>query len=299
MTSSASKSRQFQALKRRAQSEIREWQAKYINYVRLTGEPTTARRYEVALENVMSHFKNKYRPADFLRRDVEDYKIMRLNDGASNSTINIELSAARSFWEFIQKMSDVPVLNPFKSSKSLKTKDPQPRAMALADVNKIMAAAAKSAESQDRLLALLAFTSGMRGDEMFRIEKSHFDFPNKRIVLPPEIVKGKKKGRIVPLRDDLAALVQALPEGKLFAGWADSKRMVDYRWRRLCWKAEVPATGLHATRHTFGTMMSRAGADIATIRDMLGHADIKTTGIYLAGQTADSAAQYLTGIPTL
>lgn len=290
---SATKSRQ-QALKRRARSEVRDWHAKFVNYLRLIGAESTSSRYDQALENFFGHFKNALIPADILRHQVEDYKIIRKRNGISNATINLELAAGKAFYDFIIRMSEQPIINPFTGGRRLRVEERPKRAMALRDVEKIFAAAT---EPQETLLITLAFTTGLRGEEMVLVEKKHFDLEQGLLILPPAIVKGKKKGRTLPVRDDLRKLVEALPEGRLFQGWAKSWAALYGHWRRLLWKAEVPAVGLHATRHTFGTTMLRAGADIATVRDLLGHSSLKTTGGYLAGQEASSAKGFLDTIP--
>jgi site-specific recombinase XerD len=282
------------AQKRRAQSELRDWHAKFINYLRLTGSDSTAIRYDQALEMFFSQFKNALIPADILRMHVEDYKIIRKRMGTGNATINLELSAGKALYDFIIRMSDMPIINPFAGGKRLKVAEHVRRSMALADVEKIFAA---TTEPQEILLATLLFTTGIRGDEAVRVEKKHFDLENGLLPMPAEICKGKKKGRTVPVRDDLKELVAALPDGKLFQGWADNWKQLNYRWRRLLWKAEVGATGLHTTRKTFGTAMIRSGLDVATVRDILGHQSIKTTNEYLVGQQADVARSSLTNIP--
>lgn len=283
--------------KKAARSELQEWRGKYINYVRLTQSEKTALRYDKALEVFFSRCKGKYRPADIYRADVEDFKIIRKREGVNNATINLELTAGRNLFDFIQQMREQEVIiNPFRNVKSLKEAETRKRALPLADVEKIMAAAT---DRYEKLLALLAFTTGLRGEEMALVEKKHFDLAAQVLHLPAEIVKGKAKGRDVPVRDDLAAMLRDWPDGKLFAGWANSQKSLYYHWRRLCWKANVPVLGLHATRHTYGTNMLRAGADLATVRDLLGHKDIKTTGTYLAGEEAAEMKKFLTRLPGL
>lgn len=283
------------AVRRRMRSPLREWHGKFLNYLRLTGSESTAERYDRALETIFKHFRNKYSPSDFLRPDVEDYKIMRKREGVGARTINLELSAGHSLYEFMIRMGE-PVINPFARVQKFKQAETRKKALSLATVEKIMAAADTP---QDKMLALLAFTTGLRGDEMVRVEKAHFDLESEVLNLPAEIVKGKKKGRTVPLREDLIALLKDWPEGRIFEGWVKTQDDIYYRWRRLLWKAEVPAIGLHATRHTYATQMLRAGADIATVRDLLGHSSVKTTGTYLTGAEAKEAKKFLTVIPSL
>jgi integrase len=282
-------------LKLQARSEIRMWQAKYVNYLNLIGSDSTSVRYDKALSMFFSKFKNAYRPSDILRHQVEDYKIMRKREGVSNATINIELSAGKGLYDFIIKMSELPIINPFSGADQLKVEDRPKRAMLLDSVEKIFNAAT---EPQELLLATLLFTTGVRGDEALKIEKGHFDLEQGLLILPPDICKGRKRGRTLPVRDDLKAMITALPDGRIFAGWADTWVTLNNKWRKLLWKAEVPVKGMHAARHTFGTTMLRTGVDIATVRDLLGHQSIKTTATYLAGVEADKVRVFLTAIPS-
>ncbi len=275
-------------------SSMADWHARFIQYVRLTSAYNTMARYDHALDIFRRHFRNKTNPAQFTRQDIEDYRVMRNQEGVSNRTINLEMAAGKAFFDFIIRGSNEPLINPFKVQKKLPVAVPIRRAVPLDIVSKLMDKAQD--DPKDALVATLAFTTGMRGDEMLKIEKRDFDFAGKRIILRPEIVKGKKKGRVLPLRDDLAVLVKALPEGRVLHGIDNYKQLL-YRFKNLCWKAEVPVITLHAARHAYATNLLRAGADIATVRDLLGHTSIATTGTYLVGWNADESHQFLDMLP--
>ena len=69
--------------------------------------------------------------------------------------------------------------------------------------------------------------------------------------------------------------------------------MVDKVWQRLRKAADLPADiVIHSLRHQGASMMLASGADLATVRDILGHADISTTEKYLhaSGQSLQSGA---------
>jgi integrase len=53
------------------------------------------------------------------------------------------------------------------------------------------------------------------------------------------------------------------------------------RWTQICKQAQVDDARLHDGRHTAGTMMLVLGADIATVQEVLGHADVRTTRGYV------------------
>lgn len=51
---------------------------------------------------------------------------------------------------------------------------------------------------------------------------------------------------------------------------------------KACDRAGVPRLHVHGLRHTFGSQMAMAGADPFAIMKAMGHADIKTTMIYVS-----------------
>jgi site-specific recombinase XerD len=98
---------------------IKDWQAKYENFVRNTTSRATALRYSVALTNFFQRFPEKKKPEMFFRLDIEDYKILRKRDGISPRTINYEVGVVRSFWNWLIEMSGQPYLNPASRVKRL------------------------------------------------------------------------------------------------------------------------------------------------------------------------------------
>ena len=52
-------------------------------------------------------------------------------------------------------------------------------------------------------------------------------------------------------------------------------------WSGVRDAAELPTLRTHDLRHTFATRLLRGGADLETVRVLMGHADIATTAKYL------------------
>ena len=99
------------------------WCGKYEGYLFQTARPATYERYSRVLSKFVSHFPRKRFTYEFLRADLEDYKQARLKEGASGTTINIELSVLRGFWRFMLRM-DAPgiMFNPVVGVKVKTTK---------------------------------------------------------------------------------------------------------------------------------------------------------------------------------
>ena len=55
---------------------------------------------------------------------------------------------------------------------------------------------------------------------------------------------------------------------------------IDSAWKDVCSRADIRKIRLHDLRHTFATKLVRAGVDLVTIQELMGHEDIGTTAKY-------------------
>ncbi len=139
-----------------------------------------------------------------------------------------------------------------------------------------------------RIVLTLIYSAGLRGQEVINLKLSDIDFERYTI----HIRQSKyKKDRIVPLSrymdKGLKKYIAAEnPHVWLFNGKEPDGR---YSVRGLSWvmretlkktsiKKEV---NLHSLRHTYATHLLEEGLNIMTLKELLGHAEIATTMIYL------------------
>jgi len=141
---------------------------------------------------------------------------------------------------------------------------------------------------QERVLVALLAYGGLRRAEVLGLDLSDVaaDLTSLRVA-------GKGgKSRSVPLHPDLQGLLREhlaeLPaDGAALirnqAGGRMSTTTFARRFRRLLTRAGLAGKPLspHKLRHYFASTLVRAGTDIATVADLLGHSSISTTSIYL------------------
>lgn len=152
-------------------------------------------------------------------------------------------------------------------------------------------------------LALLSLNTGIRRGEAFGLEWQDVDFELEQITIRGATSK-KNRTRYIPLNAEaLDALKrwhkQAGNTRLVFTG-RDGERLDNVRksWAGVLDAADITAFRWHDLRHTFASWLVMRGVDLNTVRELLGHGDIKMTLRYahLAPQhKADAVATLTTG----
>lgn len=141
---------------------------------------------------------------------------------------------------------------------------------------------------KQRIVLTLIYSAGLRGQEAISLKLSDIDFERKTI----HIRQSKyKKDRIVPLSEVMIkGLTKYLraenPHIWLFNGKQPGSQ---YSIRGLSWvlrenlkKTSITKkVNLHSLRHSYATHLLEDGVNIVTLKELLGHAEITTTMIYL------------------
>lgn len=91
-------------LKRHASSAIRHQLGAYERYLVLIGRKSTSRKYGKCIEKFLALHPERKEPGLFDRCHIEDFKVQRIQQGASKATIRVELSAVRNFFQWMLDM---------------------------------------------------------------------------------------------------------------------------------------------------------------------------------------------------
>ena len=139
-----------------------------------------------------------------------------------------------------------------------------------------------------RVMLALIYSAGLRSAETSKLEIADVDFERKTI----HIKQSKyKKDRIVPLSNYMAKGLKEYLKAEKPNKWLFNGRFVDNRYSRagLTWvmREALKRTNiqkqvnLHSLRHSYATHLLEDGVNIVVIKELLGHATIATTMIYL------------------
>jgi len=141
---------------------------------------------------------------------------------------------------------------------------------------------------KQRVVLTLIYSAGLRGQEVINLKISDVDFERKTI----HIRQSKyKKDRIVPLADSMAVGLKKYINAENPHIWLFNGKEADGRYsaRGLSWvmrenlrKTSITKeVNLHSLRHSYATHLLEQGVNIVTLKELLGHAEITTTMIYL------------------
>lgn len=131
-------------------------------------------------------------------------------------------------------------------------------------------------------MVLLSLNTGMRRGELFNLRWHHANLQAKTLTVAGEGAKTSET-RHIPLNAEALATLQgwndqASGTGYIFPGEND-KPMTDVKtaWLELLKSAGIVGFRWHDMRHDFASRLVMAGVPLNTVRDLLGHADIKMT----------------------
>lgn len=236
---------------------------------------------------------DKFAGTRAIERDlIKDYLEHLYNEGYAVSSTERKLACLKSFFHYLvreEKMKTDPTAD-IKLPKKAKR---LPKALSISETIKLIS----SARTEDHLavrdhaIMELLYATGMRASEITSLNVSDINFA---VSFVKCLGKGSKE-RIVPINKiTLAALKEYLEKARPKFPQHDKEALfLDRNGERLTrkglWlkiKKYVRLTGVkektspHTLRHSFATHLLEKGADLRSVQEMLGHADIATTQIY-------------------
>ena len=131
-------------------------------------------------------------------------------------------------------------------------------------------------------IILTAMHTGLRRGELMSLTWDDVFFPNKYLTVKGSEAKSKKT-RIIPLNDTVLKALRDWRQQNPFCHYVfisgEDKPLTDIKkpWLRLVEQAELRDFNFHDLRHHFASKLVMAGVDLNTVRELLGHSDLKMT----------------------
>ncbi len=253
----------------------------------------TISAYETDLRSFLSYLNIQYEieeSSEATSQMIRSFLSLKIQEGLTTTSVNRKISAIKTFYHFLVKTNQI-AQNPASDIQSLKTAKTLPT---FVEEGKLMEAIYQLPEDsfeelRDKLLLLLFYSTGMRRQELIDATYSDIDTNQNRISI---IGKGKKQ-RFVPLDSKLIRYIQQYEEQKkklfpqanyLLCTDNGNQTYPNFIYRTIKKQLSLCTTqqkkSPHVLRHSFATHLLNRGADILSIKELLGHSSLQATQVY-------------------
>jgi integrase/recombinase XerC/integrase/recombinase XerD len=252
----------------------------------------TRRAYAVDLGQFVE-WAGERGPGDVRHRDVRRYGSGLSAGGASPATVARKLAAIRGLYDFLVR-TERAGQNPADLVSSPKKEQKLPRVLTTEQVRSLLEKipARTPLELRDRAMLELAYSCGLRCEEIVNLDTDSFDPEAEQLRV---LGKGSKE-RLLPVGEPAQKALRRYTERARHSLTADPREralFLSKSGRRLSnsdvtrrlglWFDDAERLGRispHSLRHSFATHLLEGGADLRTIQELLGHASISTTQVY-------------------
>tara|TARA_B110000444_G_scaffold246604_1_gene268326 strand:+ start:264 stop:1154 length:891 start_codon:yes stop_codon:yes gene_type:complete len=236
---------------------------------------------------------------DFSEVNSVSYAIIRswivklVGDGVSNRTINRKISSLRTYYKFLLKIGDIEV-SPLVKHKVLKTAKKLQVPFSekeIEDVLEILKEEDSFLGLRNKLIVELFYSTGMRRGELVNLKLNDISDSQKTI----KVLGKRNKERIIPLLPSaLNTIASYIDYRKSLSSIKDVHYLLLTEkgakvYETLVYRvinnyfskaSEKVKKSPHILRHSFATHLLNEGADIKSVKELLGHSSLASTQIY-------------------
>lgn len=283
----------------------------FLSYLRyeLYRSDHTVEAYRRDLSQFMTFMGYGFTPADVTTTDIRRWLAHLAEKGDAPASLRRKTQSLRAYFKFLCRRKLLKS-NPADDVILAKLPKPLPDFVRDADMERLLAPLPDGAPvnaHRDHLILHLLYTTGLRRSEILRLCDTDIQLSAGRMKV---LGKGNKE-RVVPIAKELASEIarwQTIRDA-CFPDLAPPRPIIATRHgamsasnlevviKRLLKGENAGRKSPHTLRHTFATSMLNGGADLNSVRAILGHASISTTQIYTHLQTSDLQRAYASAHP--
>ena len=235
------------------------------------------KRVDLSVRNLLAFFRGRIL-YQIKPQDIEDYIGYRLNTGVSNATINRELACLKRMYSLAIKWGDANK-NPVKEVDFLEEPSGRTRFLSEKECQRLI----QNCDDHLKPIIITALNTGMRKNEILSLKWNQVHIDS---VVDPSIELDKTKNnkkRFVPLNDDMLQLLKSIKNGSpyVFLGTKNVPlKSVTKPFKKALKRTGIEDFRFHDLRHTFGSHYVMNGGDLLSLKEILGHSNMKMVERY-------------------
>lgn len=236
---------------------------------------------------------------------VRSWVVHLVENNIANKSVNRKISSLKSFYRFLLRSKQIAI-NPLQQHKSLKTEKKVQVPFSEKELQDVMTDVEYPDDFEgvrNRLIIELFYTTGIRRAELIGLKLGSYDSGNGTL----KVLGKRNKERILPVLGCTAQLLkQYMLERHGLHEIADADMLIlnsrgnkvseSFVYRLINSYFSVVSGKVkkspHVLRHTFATHLLNNGADLNSVKELLGHASLSSTQIYTHSSLAELKKVY-------
>ncbi|PBI91769.1 Tyrosine recombinase XerC [Flavobacterium sp. ACN2] len=236
---------------------------------------------------------------------VRSWIVFLVDHNISNVSVNRKMASLKAFYKFLLKTKQIEV-NPMLKHKSLKTPKVVQVPFSEKELKDLLATIEVPVDFEgirDKLIVEMFYVTGMRRAELIHLMIKNVDRSNNTI----KVLGKRNKERIIPIlpiiadqidsyvkeRDSLESLMDCdyffVSKKGLKLSESFVYRLINSYFSRVSEKVKKSP---HVLRHTFATHLLNNGADLNSVKELLGHSSLASTQVYTHNSLAELKKVY-------
>ncbi|MDX1783347.1 MAG: tyrosine-type recombinase/integrase [Aequorivita vladivostokensis] len=287
----------------------------FTDYLQLEKKysPHTVTAYLKDLEDFQKFASEEYQYSEIVTVNysiVRSWIVSLVDSGISNRTVNRKISSLKTYYKFLLKTSQIKI-NPLAKHKALKTSKKIQVPFSENEIGNVMELFREKEDFEgvrDRLVVELFYSTGIRRAELIHIRVGDVSFSQKSL----KVLGKRNKERIIPLLPTVlqslnhylsirAQLENIKDSEALFLTQKGVKiyetlvyRIINSYFSKTSEKVKKSP---HILRHSFATHLLNEGADINSVKELLGHSSLASTQVYTENSIAKLKEVYKNAHP--
>jgi integrase/recombinase XerC len=236
---------------------------------------------------------------------VRSWIVEMVDQSLSNNSINRKIASLKSFYRFLLKTKQIDV-SPLLKHKSLKTPKKIQIPFSEKELDNVLDILKYENDFEgirNKLIIDLFYTTGIRRTELIHLKISNIDFSNQTL----KVLGKRNKERILPILPIISqqlnsylterAYLQQIKDNEYFFLTSKGIKLNDSLVYRLINHyfsnvSEKVKKSPHILRHTFATHLLNNGADLNSVKELLGHSSLASTQVYTHNSLAELRKVY-------
>lgn len=255
----------------------------------------TITAYETDIQSFLKFYQSEFESANLLEveyNQIRSWIVKLVNSNITNRTVNRKISSLKTFYKFLQKTNQVEN-NPLHKHKALKVAKKVQVPFSENEIESILEMLEKEKDFKslrDKLIIELFYSTGMRRNELIQIKLKDIDIVKRTV----KVLGKRNKERLIPLINSVNETLKLyLKERNKIATKSNDYLLITdkgkktyptFVYRIINSYFSIVSSKIkkspHVIRHSFATHLLNEGANLNSVKELLGHASLASTQVY-------------------